>query len=145
MLCLSSFIYLGQIAAAPPLAAANSRAANVEIPIVRKSAVEIPEQREPQQITTGDLRSLDDLITITEQGLTAQRQLREMVASYSASREIVQRNPNDNEALYRQSVMAKRLLDQIENNHLEHVFSREFLSELHLFAKVANKHILPRP
>lgn len=107
------------------------------------AAIEAPELREPQRIVVSELRQIDMLITATEHSLTAQQQLREMLGAYQNTKEIVLNDPRNNEALYRQSLMAKRILDQIENNHFDHLFSREFLSELHLFAKVANKHVLP--
>lgn len=108
------------------------------------AAIDAPEQREPQRVVVGELRQVDELIAVTKSSLIAQQQLREMLGAYQHTKEVVLNDPRDNEALYRQSLMAKRILDQIENNHFDHLFSREFLSELHLFAKVANKHLLPR-
>lgn len=142
-----SLIIWGSTATAAPNASVqvSGRGLAFDIPNSRSAAVEIPEQREPQRVVIGELRQIDELIAVTENSLTAQQQLKEMLGAYQHTREIVLDNPRDNEALYRQSLMAKRILDQIENNHFDHLFSREFLSELHLFARVANKHIIPRP
>lgn len=121
-------------AAATPAAAART-------PIV----VELPQERAPQRPQVSELRQIDDLIAITERNVVLQKRLRELVAEYQGVREKVLTQPASSDLLYRQTSLAKRTLDSIEEAHLEQLFSREFLSELHLFAKVANRHIIPRP
>lgn len=129
-------------------AAMADRGGGIEItasPSDRARLVTIPSGREADVHIEKDFIQLDDLICITERNLQRQRELQEVLKSYLGAREEALRNPRNNEALYRQSLFAKKAMDQIEENHWEQLFSKELLSELNMFSRVANRRVVPRP
>jgi len=141
MYLISSFIFLlmltfwngAELGALPP--------ARV---LVQTDAIPTDIPQQPERVVVDEMLQLDRLIAVTEAHLAAQRSVRQQLEEYQLIRLRVLRDPQDNEQLYKQSLMAKRILDQIENNHLDQLFSSAFLSELNLFARVITRHALPR-
>lgn len=92
-----------------------------------------------------ELFSLDNLIVFTQKSLEQQKMLREQIKNYQEMQEAYIKSPNNNELLLQIAKTAHRLLQGINDSHLEHLFSSDFLSELKLFGHVAAKQGVPRP
>lgn len=103
----------------------------------------------PMQLPGGEgevsLTTLDRLIAATEQTLSAEKQIRQMVVEYSATKVQHLQNRQSRERIVRMVKMAKSLLDAIQTNYLSDAFDTEFMQELSFFAQIASKKTLPKP
>lgn len=92
-----------------------------------------------------ELEQLDCLIKVTEENLDHQKALRLQVVSYLKLQDQYLQNPDDKDMLLRLAKEASKVLDSIKENHLTYSFPASFMSELTLFAGVANKRGVPSP
>lgn len=92
-----------------------------------------------------ELESLNILISATKQTLENATALKKQVEDYQKLQQLYLQDADNKELLFHMVRTAFRLNEKIKSTHLEHAFSPEFLSELHVFAQVANKRTLPKP
>lgn len=88
---------------------------------------------------------LDRLIESTQTTLENQLALRDMIKQYQELREIYIQDTENTELLLRVAKLSYLVSESIKENHLDHAFDPEFLSELSLFAKLASKRGIPSP
>lgn len=101
--------------------------------------------KDPSALIGNELSRLDYLIQATQQSLEGQKQLREKIVEYQKIQESYLLHPKDNEILFRMIKSAYNTLKSIQENHLEHTFDPEFISELKVLAQVASKRGVPKP
>lgn len=106
---------------------------------------DMPRIVDPATLTTNELVTIDRLIEVTQRSVDKQKALRELIKEYQAAQALSIKDPDDTEKLYSLAKMAYRVSQCIKDNHLDHAFDPEFLSELNLFAKVAAKQGIPPP
>ncbi|MBA3815152.1 MAG: hypothetical protein H0X29_01260 [Parachlamydiaceae bacterium] len=111
--------------------------ANVHVPLLPV--------KDPAALIGNELSRIDNLIEATQQSLEDQKQLREKIVEYQKIQESYLLHPKDNELLFRMIKSAYATLKSIQDNHLEHNFDPEFISELKVFAQVASKRGIPKP
>lgn len=92
-----------------------------------------------------ELDTLDKLIKSTQKSLDEQKQLRALIQDYQTFQENYINNPDDNDLLFRTAKAGLLVLNKIQECHLQHNFNPTFISELNLFAQVANKKGIPKP
>lgn len=86
-----------------------------------------------------ELSKLDHLIEITTKNLETQKRLRDYLMDYKQLEKNYLKNPQDKTLLFRFVKTARQLLNTIKENHLEHIFSSEFMNELNLLSQITNK------
>lgn len=101
--------------------------------------------KEPAQLVANEIDRLNFLIDATQNNLQNQKNLRGLILEYQKTQALYMKNSQDNELLFRMVKQAHRILSQIKENNLAHLFSSEFLGELTLLSQVANKKGLPKP
>lgn len=101
--------------------------------------------KDPSALVGNELSRLDSLIQATQQSLEGQKQLRDKIVEYQKIQESYSLHPKDNEILFRMIKSAYGTLHTIQENHLEHAFDPEFISELKVLAQVASKRGVPKP
>lgn len=106
---------------------------------------DLPPAQLPGGEGEGSLTTLDRLIAATEQTLSAEKQIRQMVVEYNTTKVQYLQNQQNRELIVRMVKMAKSLLDAIQMNYLSDAFDTEFMQELSFFAQIASKKTLPKP
>lgn len=101
--------------------------------------------KDPRALVGNELSRLENLIQATQQSLEGQKQLREKIVEYQKIQDSYSLHPKDNEILFRMIKSAYGTLHIIQENHLEHAFDPEFISELKVLAQVASKRGVPKP
>lgn len=105
----------------------------------------LPAAIEHSDPIANELQTLDRLINATQTSLEKQRELKSAIADYQKLQELYLKNDQDRELLFRMVKSAHKILNEIKENHLLHVFSPDFISELTLFSQVASKKGIPKP
>lgn len=100
--------------------------------------------KDPKEIISIQLKSLDHLIDMTKLSLENMAKLRTAIANYQTIQNLYLNRTNDKALLYRMTKMADQLLKDIKTANLAHAFDVEFLSELNLLAKIYRKNELPK-
>lgn len=90
-----------------------------------------------------ELQNLENLISLTLQNLEELQGLKSSIMDFKKLQSQYLDQPQNKELLLRTGNTAKRILEQIKNLHLIHIFDAKFLSELSLFAKMVKKPSLP--
>lgn len=103
-----------------------------------------PHRGSTKLMIQGELSMLDSLIGVTESNLKNQKQLRAEIQDYQTLQGEYLKDTENTELLFRVAKSASRIYSNIEESHLGHTFSPEFLKELKLFAQVAKKRGIPR-
>ena len=101
--------------------------------------------KDPNALIKDQLIHLDRLISATEESLTGQKALRKKIADYESIQSAYLLRPSDNELLFRMIKSAHTILKSIQETDLEHTFDPEFIKELKVLSKVANKQGIPKP
>lgn len=86
-----------------------------------------------------ELEAIDQLIEVSRENLKNQELLKELLIEYKKAQEVYFKNPEDRKAASKMVVLAKKVLSQIEENHLKHLFKERFISELTMLSQMANK------
>lgn len=94
---------------------------------------------------SSQLKTVEDVIVVTEQNLDHVRALHEMIIRYGKEQESYLKDTTDKDKAFHMVRFAKRIQDYAEENHLTHLFTPEFKSELSLFSKIAKKPSIPSP
>jgi len=100
--------------------------------------------KDPSAIISNEISRLDTLIQATEQSLEEQRKLREMIYEYQKLQDKFEKNPNDNELLFKIIKSAYKVLQSIKENHLTQTFDTEFIDELTIMSQPATKRGIPK-
>jgi len=108
-------------------------------------AADHPHITNPADLASDELSMLDHLIGATEQSLQNERQLRQLIINYQELQEKYLHNTQDTEQLFQLVKTAHHVLNNIEENHLTHLFSSEFINELKLLSQIAKKRGVPKP
>jgi hypothetical protein len=107
---------------------------------------DLPKDKKPKdQLESAEIRSLDNLILVTEENLAAQEKLRLLLIDYQALRKASLKDQKNKEQIDALVSKALEIQTLIQDNYLFHVFDADFLSELNLFAGIASKSGLPQP
>lgn len=106
---------------------------------------DIPKAKQKDALVAEELAVLDRLIGTTQRNLEAQKKLREQIVAYQKLLGLYLQNEGDKELLFRVANSASIVNNTIQDNHLSQVFDADFLSELSLFAGIAEKRGIPRP
>lgn len=110
----------------------------VESPI-RPITKELPKVTEPSTRVGNELQSIDNLIEVTQENLERQKHLKVLVKEYLQVREHFIENMDDNQLALRMLALANQLSEEIENQHLLHLFDQEFIGELHICNQISQK------
>lgn len=111
----------------------------ISISCVGYAANEVVDVTPPLSVVPGNLASLELLIQATEQQHLLQVQLRDDITAYQNVRDQYLKTPEDKDLLFKVVRRADRVLTEIKQAKLTHLFETEFLKELNLFAKFAKK------
>lgn len=101
-------------------------------------------ETEPALIVMHELKRLDNLISITEQNLSNQHSIRELLLNYQQMQLKYLDNAQDKQVTLQMVRAAHALLEGIKNSHLTHVFDTEFMSQLNFFSQFATKRGIPK-
>lgn len=107
--------------------------------------MDLPRVSDASSDVTGEVQTLNEIIAMTKESLKAQEIIRNKTKAYHQLQIAYLNDPEDRELLFRMVKSSYKLLELINNNHLRHVFTPEFLHELEVFAQVAVKRGIPRP
>lgn len=102
-------------------------------------------KKDPKELLDSQIAVVDDLISMTQQTLKAEQEIRTLIAEYQQIQEVYLKNTDDKEQSARMVRMAHRVLTKIQENHLTAQFDPDFISELSLFSKIAAKKGIPKP
>lgn len=94
---------------------------------------------------TTEIEIVEGLIKLSERNVETQKNLRTLLLDYQVANKNYVQNPEDKDALFKTAKLALKTSQIIQENHLEHLFTQEFMSELNLFAQIAKKMGIPRP
>jgi hypothetical protein len=96
-------------------------------------------------IDEDEVKVVDKLIKVTEEQLKKQEQLKELMLFFQKHKEeFVQGNQTKTQAS-RLVRTARQIQELIKENHLEHLFAKDYLDELQFFSSIAGKTTLSRP
>lgn len=90
------------------------------------------------------LTELNDLIQSTERLLSKQKTLHQELETYLNLRAEAVNDLDNKELVIKTAKSAKNALDIIKEEHLSHLFTGPFLSEMSLFAKLAGRPRIPQ-
>jgi hypothetical protein len=113
--------------------------------LIEAAPADLPQVSDASSNVSVELQTLDHIISMTKENLTAQKVVKQKVQYYYRLQQAYLANPDDRELLFRMVKTSFKLLEIINNNHLQHAFSDDFLHELDVFAQVAVKRGIPRP
>ncbi len=92
-----------------------------------------------------EIKIVDKLIRVTQEQLRKQEQLRELMLFFQKHKEeFIQGNQSKAQAS-RLVRTARQIQEMIQENHLEHLFAKDYLDELQFFSSIAGKTSLSRP
>lgn len=97
------------------------------------------------KLVINELGMLDSLIEVTERNLQRQKELRKEVLLYQEDLALYLKHSSDKDVVLKVAKRARRLLEGIKNLHLIEAFEPDFISELTLFAQIAQKRSVPKP
>jgi hypothetical protein len=101
--------------------------------------------KDPTKLIDNQISILDKLIETTKMSVKNQENLRTQIQEYQKIQDLYLKNTQDNDQLLRMIKSAARLLNTIKTNQLSYLFDAEFISELTMFAQIANKRGIPKP
>lgn len=90
------------------------------------------------------LTELGDLIQATEKLVAKQKTLYQELETYLALKTEAVKDLDNKELILKTAKAAKNALDIIKEEHLSHLFTSAFLSEMTLFAKLAGRPRIPQ-
>ncbi len=106
--------------------------------VIKPSTSDLP--RASNLATKGDeLALLNQLISVTQQNLDAQKQLRTDLQDYLQIKQQYMQKTDDKQLTIRLVTKAHQLLQKIQDQHLVQAFDQEFISELTFFSNIAAK------
>lgn len=108
-----------------------------EVPAIDPEIVASPAEDE--------LETMKHLITVTEQQLAVQKQLRNLMAEFKKQKDRFFKGDQSNKHSFKMVKTASTILQIINDNHLQHLCSSEYLEELTLFSSIAGKNTPARP
>lgn len=94
---------------------------------------------EPNPLLEDPLTELNDLIESTEKLVARQKTLYRELEAYLDLRAQAVHDLDNKELVLKTAKAAKSALDIIKEEHLSHLFTNTFLSEMTLFAKLAGR------
>lgn len=106
---------------------------------------DLPPLKESVSVGITELVNLDNVITVTKANLQNQVKLREELTLYKDLYTRYMENTADRELLYKVVVAAAQAQKTLTDANLQHLFAKDFLKELGLFASVGEKRTVPRP
>lgn len=108
--------------------------------VVHPSTPDLPRiTSQPTAKPGNEIVFLDQLISITEQNVENQKELKEKVKEYIQLRDQYARQTQNQELGMRLVRAAYEVLEGIKEQHLTHVFDKEFMSELTFFSTIGAK------
>ena len=90
-----------------------------------------------------ELARIDLLIRATEENLTRQKGLRDLVTDYRKTEKSCIANPKDAALLFKLAKTGKAVYEGITDAYLADYFQPEFLSELQKLKQIADKKSIP--
>lgn len=107
---------------------------------IRPSTTDMPNiTYQPSAKSGNELAFLDQLITVTQQNLEKQKELKEKMKEYIQLRDQYARQTQNQELGMRLVKVAYGVLEGIKEQHVSHVFDQEFMSELTFFSNIGAK------
>jgi len=91
-----------------------------------------------------ELDTLNAVIGATRENLSRQEILKDEVERYQQLQARFLQNPDNNELLFQMVKSAYRISELVQTAHLQNAFSKNFLNEIEMFARVAAKRGIPR-
>ncbi len=107
-------------------------------------AYEPIEEKEPL-LSQVEIAVLDQLISTSEQKLQVQKKLKGRMQELQAQRDAFLAGNQTKRHSYKMVHTAKEILEIIEQEHLGHLFSKEYLDELIVFTSIAGRASPVRP
>ncbi len=92
-----------------------------------------------------EVETMRHLIAVTEQQLAVQKQLRNVMAEFKKQKDRFFKGDQSNKHSFKMVKTASAILQIINDNHLQHLCSSEYLEELTLFSSIAGKNTPARP
>lgn len=92
-----------------------------------------------------ELEAIERLMSLTEQQLQAQKELKDHVVLFKAQQDAFFNGTQTKEHVSRMVTTASDILKIIEAHNYRHLFSLLYLQEIEMFANIANKKGPARP
>lgn len=105
----------------------------------------IPQRSIAEAEANEDLLLLDHFIQATGETLEASRQLREKISAYFQLQQIYLQDPSNKDTAYHMVKTARLIMEEIEEHHLNQIFTPDFMNELSFFSELSKKRGLPQP
>lgn len=95
---------------------------------------------EPTSVLDQDeIKMLEDLVESTKSKLASQEFLLQLMKEFKQYRSDFIANPTSRKLATGLVRSAKKIEQEIQNNHISHLFSESFLKEIHFFSDVARQ------
>lgn len=92
-----------------------------------------------------EVEAIDNLIKATEQKLEVEKQLKTLMIKFNQQQDEFFKGNQTKHHAFRMVSTAREIMEIVSNNHLKHLFSKEYLDELVLFSSIAGKSSPVRP
>lgn len=92
-----------------------------------------------------EVAAVDRLIGVTEQKLEAQKKLKDLMVAFEVHKERFSKGEQSKEHALRMVKSARQILEVITAEHMQHLFSSEYMDELVMFSSIAGKTTCARP
>lgn len=92
-----------------------------------------------------ELKLLDNLIEVTQENLAREKALRAEVQEYLKELDLYLKNPQNKDLALKIGKIANKALETIKDLQLAESFEPQFISEMTLFAQLAQKRGIPKP
>ena len=92
-----------------------------------------------------EIKAIDSLIVQTEKQLQVQKELKEQMVLFKKQKEEFLKGKETKAHAATMLMNANKILETINQNNLQHLFSSDYLEELAFFSSIASKQAPSRP
>jgi len=91
------------------------------------------------------VEAIEQLIASTQTRLEEERHLRRLLIQVQEEKEKFIKGEQTRACAARLSAAAQGAIQKIEQEHLHHLFSSEYMEELQFFSSIGDRHVLKKP
>lgn len=97
------------------------------------------------ELISDEMEVIDRMIRITENQLVLQKQMRELMIELRITKELFMKEESSKKYASDLVQTAYCLWNMIMDNHMEHLFTADYMEDLHFFSSIAAKNTIKRP
>ena len=92
-----------------------------------------------------EVSAVEELISVTKDKLAEEEKLKKLLLDFRLCRAQFSHNSESKELAFKLVSTARKILEIVKNEHLEHLFPSDYLEEITFFSSIAAKNQPARP